>query len=681
MFSDFVNRLFGRSVPSPSKSRSLRGRRLRIESLENRELLAVSFAEFEAIRTQYADIGLSADMTDYNVIEITANELSEAKIRDAIADAATTEQDDLIVIRTTGTQNKIDLDGTELTIDIVAADWGSVTIVSFGDERLTIDANNASRVFNIGEDATVALAGMVITKGNAPDFGGGIANEGILTVIQCTISDNVTANDGGGIDNFWGSLMVIDCTIEDNTANEGGGINNVEGILEVRGGAIRNNITNSNGAGISSSYTVDNEVISLKITDVDIEENHATGEGGGIFIQVGQSVVTGGTIIGNTAQSHGGGIATHPDAELTIMNCLIERNVTQQNGGGVSSQGDLTITNSTIIRNEANWRAARIGGGIYNSGILNVSNGKFTANEAFYGGGIYNAAQGQMTVADSFVTENHAMAIAGGGGIYNEGVATNIRTSVASNYLSDAGDVAGSGKYRQVLPSPEFVAVKSTDHDKIRVEWTAVPNAGGYEIQYSTVKDDDWTPWEPVDDPLVTLTTITGLDADTTYYVRILAQGSGNETYIESDWKDSGPVTTLLEEPTDFECIEGPTANSVTLQWSPAGADVGYEIRYRGDNGERGKWSGEITFEGGVMSATIDDLYANTSYGFQVRAVREEPLENKSKWANSVSVMTLLATPVILTTASTETTVTLTWQHVGADSYDICNTSAVWSVF
>jgi hypothetical protein len=47
-----------------------------MESLESRELLSVTAAEFDAIRSQHADLELSANMTDYNVIEITAAQLS-----------------------------------------------------------------------------------------------------------------------------------------------------------------------------------------------------------------------------------------------------------------------------------------------------------------------------------------------------------------------------------------------------------------------------------------------------------------------------------------------------------------------------------------------------------------------------------------------------------------------------
>jgi hypothetical protein len=76
------------------KLRNLKSRKLSIETLENRELLSVSVGEFDAIRSQYADLELSANMSDYNVIEITAAQLSDANLRNAISQAASTTQND-----------------------------------------------------------------------------------------------------------------------------------------------------------------------------------------------------------------------------------------------------------------------------------------------------------------------------------------------------------------------------------------------------------------------------------------------------------------------------------------------------------------------------------------------------------------------------------------------------------
>ena len=163
----------GKKETALTSRASRRLRHLLFEPLEERQMLAITPADFNAIKAAYPDLQLTA-MSDYNVMEITAAELSDAKLREKIAEAGTTPQNDLIVLRTTATQNTITLNGSELAININAANFGSITIVSLGEEKLTIDANQKSRVFNIASTSTVALAGLTITGGKDTGNGGGI---------------------------------------------------------------------------------------------------------------------------------------------------------------------------------------------------------------------------------------------------------------------------------------------------------------------------------------------------------------------------------------------------------------------------------------------------------------------------------------------------------------------------
>ncbi len=239
-------KLFGGTSENNKQQQKInapQARRLRIESLESRELLAVSAAEFDSIRTLYPDLNLSANMGSYNVIEITAAELSDSALRNAINTAASTLRDDLIVLRTTALQNKITLGGTELAINIDAAYYGNVTIVSLGEENLTIDANQRSRVFNIDFEATVALAGLTITGGVA-DAGGGIRSYGILTMAKSTITGNKANGNGyggGGIYSYSynrGALTVTESTISGNSAI-GSGLTHGGGIFNLGTGTLK----------------------------------------------------------------------------------------------------------------------------------------------------------------------------------------------------------------------------------------------------------------------------------------------------------------------------------------------------------------------------------------------------------------------------------------------------------
>ena len=261
---------------SASKNKRKRGRVCRIEQLEEREMLSVSMGDFDAIKSQYEDLNLG-NFADYNIIEVGgagnqaggANNnfaFSDTGIRAAIARAGQTTQNDIIVVRTTATQNKITLGGTELAININAAQYGSVTIVSLGANNLTIDADQRSRVFNIDENSTVALGGLTITNGRVASFGGGIVNCGILTVTGCTIVGNtatssITLSSGGGIYST-NTLTITNSTITGNTATSfsvtanGGGIYSIS-TLTITNSTITGNMASATATSSSASATGD----------------------------------------------------------------------------------------------------------------------------------------------------------------------------------------------------------------------------------------------------------------------------------------------------------------------------------------------------------------------------------------------------------------------------------------
>src|SRR5665213_4176597 len=98
---------------------------------------------------------------------------------------------------------------------------------------LQINGNGSVQIFNVASNITVLLNSLTITNGNAATggFGGGISNNGTLTLNQCTLSGNSAtgtrgyAGGGGGIDNE-GTLTLNQCTLSGNYAVFGGGISN-----------------------------------------------------------------------------------------------------------------------------------------------------------------------------------------------------------------------------------------------------------------------------------------------------------------------------------------------------------------------------------------------------------------------------------------------------------------------
>jgi CSLREA domain-containing protein len=90
--------------------------------------------------------------------------------------------------------------------------------------KITISGNDAVRVFQVNSGAEVTLARLTVAHGKANGLGGGMSNDGTLTVLNSTFSGN-NASDGGGIENL-GTLEVTNSTFSNNSSAQsspGGG--------------------------------------------------------------------------------------------------------------------------------------------------------------------------------------------------------------------------------------------------------------------------------------------------------------------------------------------------------------------------------------------------------------------------------------------------------------------------
>src|SRR5262249_16275199 len=68
------------------------------------------------------------------------------------------------------------------------------------------------------------------------------------------------------------------------------------------------------------------------------------------------------------------------------------------NGGGIYNSGTLELANCTMSGNSA---TNGYGGGIYNSGTLELANCTLSGNSASFGGGIYNSYSGSTATLDN----------------------------------------------------------------------------------------------------------------------------------------------------------------------------------------------------------------------------------------------------------------------------------------
>jgi hypothetical protein len=157
----------------------------------------------------------------------------------------------------------------------------SVTITGPGASLLTVQRSAAGgtpnfRIFNIASNVIATISGLTIANGNVSSglsAGGGIFNNGTLTVANATISGNSAALAGGGIANNAATLTLSGSTVSGNSAGGGAGISG--GITNIINSTICGNTATGNGGGLT--------VGTLTLTNSTIAGNSAGGSGGGLF--------------------------------------------------------------------------------------------------------------------------------------------------------------------------------------------------------------------------------------------------------------------------------------------------------------------------------------------------------------------------------------------------------------
>ena len=195
---------------------------------------------------------------------------------------------------------------------------GSPTVAGPGARLLTINGNNATRLFLV-KGTTATLSGMTITGGHAY-YGGGVANySGTLSMTGCVIAGNTAYlppgdATGGGLFNT-GNSTLTNCTISGNRSN-------------------------SSGAGLDNQGT-------LSLTNCTVVGNYSY-QGGGIA-NGGALAMTNCTVSGNTTVDHrqSGGIFNY--GSMSMVNTIVSFNLNGDIYGGFSGSNNLVGPNPLVL--------------------------------------------------------------------------------------------------------------------------------------------------------------------------------------------------------------------------------------------------------------------------------------------------------------------------------------------
>jgi fibronectin-binding autotransporter adhesin len=293
----------------------------------------------------------------------------------------------------------------------------------------------------------VSLIDTAATSNRVERAGGGIYSAGSLSIGDCTIADNGSSQSGGGLYNTGISATAVfsASTVVRNAASYGGGIYNVTGTVSLDASPITDNLAYGFGGGVFNAGT-------MNLNGTPVFSNTSEQVAGGIYNTASMSL-TNASITSNTAQFEAGGLTNAGTIFLTGTTVVANA---ADLGGGLVNLGELVAFNATIANNEA---VSGEGGGIRNyAGSAYLYHGQVAGNRAASdGGGIWN--RGVLRMTDAMIRNNVADAegdsYGRGGGLYSEAITSTAAltgTSIISNSAQDGGGVYMMGGRVTIAP-------------------------------------------------------------------------------------------------------------------------------------------------------------------------------------------------------------------------------------
>ena len=189
--------------------------------------------------------GVGCDVGAFELVHATqtvtnTNDNGPGSLRQAIAQASAGDT----IQFAPGLSGTLTLTSGELLLD------KNLTITGPGAGQLAVSGNHTSRVFEISTGVTVVLSELTVENGyDNTSGGGGLLNDGTLTLTNSTIAGNSASFNGGGLYND-GALTLTNSTIANNSArNAGGGLYN-EGPLLLTNSTIASNSAVHSGGGL-----------------------------------------------------------------------------------------------------------------------------------------------------------------------------------------------------------------------------------------------------------------------------------------------------------------------------------------------------------------------------------------------------------------------------------------------
>jgi len=223
------------------------------------------------------------------------------------------------------------------------------------------------------DGGTLTLTRTKVLDGLARQGGGVYSVDATLVLDQCVVRNNRavagTAGQGGGIyfreTGAW-TLQLLDSIVDGNWASDdGGGIENFEGTVEIEGSTVSGNYSGDDGGGIEN----DNHGTGGYLTIRNSAFVNNTAWNGGAIDNDGWVTALNLTIAGNRATNTAkeawgsGGIRNSEDTavgiQVTLTNCTVYGNLAVTDGSLTLKPGD--ISNISPLASEVRMKNAILG--------------------------------------------------------------------------------------------------------------------------------------------------------------------------------------------------------------------------------------------------------------------------------------------------------------------------------
>ncbi len=474
-----------------NNSQSVEVRKLRVEALEERQMLSAMDV------WNYLSANPNAESIVVTTTDDDLDDNDGISLRDAIAAINTKIEDRPASISDMPTTVTFSFTASGNANSFQNPDaWKTITLTNqleiYSNKTITIDGklsdsenvvingNNACRLFNLNNSANVTLKNLTLQNGKGTNYGGAIYSKSNLTLDNVTFQNNTAVPPQNTTNNIWqiygGAIYAINsktatCSLslkDVSFINNRADCSSVEESSEGRGGAIYCEVSTTfegtcsfvgNKAGTFNNETPVNNSVKAYGGAI-YGANNATitfNAGGNYTFDNNKSIASGGAIFidGGVCKIGHKTDATNSDSPVTAR---FTNNKSYKYGGAISNiGGDVNIYGTCQFGTDGDsGNAAKLGGAIYNKGTLNIEGlttnsqcsfiGNYVTsnNDGKYGSGgaIYNSS-GKATISNATFTDNAAYKY--GGAISNFAVGDANSPGLSLNSVICKENEAGEG--------------------------------------------------------------------------------------------------------------------------------------------------------------------------------------------------------------------------------------------